>query len=326
MKKTLITIILVVMIVVALFAFAGCDKDDDQITFLLDWTPNTNHTGLYVALELGYFKQAGFDNVKIEQPGETGTSMLVASGNAQFGVDFQEQMAPNRDAGIEVTAIATIIQHNTSGIISLKNDNILSPKDMEGKEYATWGLPIEQAIVKKVMQDDGGDYDKLILHPDFVTDALTALKTDQIDCAWVYEAWDLERAKLEGLEYNYFSFKDINPVFDFYSPVIIANNKYMANNPDKVKAFIGAVKKGYEYAMAHPAESADILCKYAPELDKALVHSSQKYLATKYAEKGEEWGKIDPVRWNNFYNFLNANNLVETPIPENYGFTNQFLD
>ncbi len=325
MKKAIVVTLLIVTVVVSLFAFAGCNKDKDAITFLLDWTPNTNHTGLYVAKELGYFKEAGFDNVKIEQPGETGTSMLVASGNAQFGIDFQEQMAPNRDAGIEVTAIATIIQHNTSGILSLKEDNIVSAKDMENKVYATWGLPIEQAIVKKVMADQGADFDKVVLHPDFVTDALTALKTGTIDCAWVYEAWDLERAKLEGLDYNYFSFKSINPVFDFYSPVIIGNNDYLKNNPEKAKAFLAAVKKGYEYAMAHPTEAANILCKYAPELDKNLVQSSQKFLANKYAEEGETWGVIDATRWNNFYKFLNDNNLVATPLPENYGFTNDYL-
>lgn len=95
------------------------DKDLKKITFVLDWTPNTNHTGVYVAMEKGYFEEAGLE-VEVVQPPEDGAEVLVASGKAQFGVSFQDYIAPGLigDDPLPITAVAAIIQHNTSGIIS----------------------------------------------------------------------------------------------------------------------------------------------------------------------------------------------------------------
>ena len=96
-------------------------EDLEKITFVLDWTPNTNHTGLYVAKEKGYFEKEGLD-VEIVQPPEDGADALVASGKAQFGVSFQDSMAPGvaGDNALPNTAVAALIQHNPSGIISRK--------------------------------------------------------------------------------------------------------------------------------------------------------------------------------------------------------------
>ena len=131
--------------------------------------------------------------------------------------------------------------------------------------------------------------------------------------------------ELENMETDYFAFKDINPAFDYYSPVLIANNDFLAENPDCAKDFLNALKKGYEYAIHNPDEAADILCKYAPEIDVELAKASQAYLSKEYKAEVQRWGYIDPARWNGFYNWLNEEGLVETTIPENTGFSNQYL-
>ena len=161
----------------------------EKITFVLDWTPNTNHTGIYVARDLGYYEEAGIE-IDIVQPPEDGATALVGSGRADFGVDFQDYLAPalQPDTAVPVTAVAAIIQHNTSGIISLKEKGITSPKMLEGKTYATWDLPVEQAIIKLVMERDGGDFSKLNMVPSTVTDVVSALQTN-IDAVWIYYAW-----------------------------------------------------------------------------------------------------------------------------------------
>ena len=100
----------------------------------------------------------------------------------------------------------------------------------------------------------------------------------------------------------------------------------MAENPDITKAFLGAVKKGYEFAIEDPEGAADILLEAAPELDKELVYASQEYLKDEYKAEVEQWGYIDPVRWNAFYNWVNENGLSETEIPENTGFNNDYLE
>lgn len=312
-------------------AFTACsnsndDSDLEKVTFVLDWTPNTNHTGLYVAQEKGYFEEAGLD-VEIVQPPEDGAVVLVASGKAQFGVSFQDSLAAalaGADA-LPVTAVASVIQHNTSGIISRAGEGMDTPKGMEGHSYATWNGAIELATLKEVVEADGGDFDKVELIPSTVTDEVSALKTNSVDSIWIFYAWAGVKTELEGVDTDYFAFADIDPVFDYYTPVIISGNDYLEENPDTAKAFLSALSKGYEFAIENPEEAADIICKAAPELDKELVLASQKYLAEEYQAEAEYWGYIDAGRWNNFYNWVNENELVEDKVPLDTGFTNEYL-
>lgn len=300
-------------------------EDLTKITVVLDWTPNTNHTGLYVAQANGYFEAAGLE-VEIVQPPEDGAVAMVASGQAQFGIDFQDYLAPvfTADEKMPVTAVAALIQHNTSGIISLQEDQIASPKGMEGKNYATWDLDLEKAIIRNVVETDGGNYDNINLIPEYVTDVVTALQAD-IDAVWIYYAWDGIAAEQAGLETNYFYFKDINPVFDYYSPVLIANDNFLAENPEIAKAFLKACRQGYEYAIENPEAAADILVEAVPELDRELVVASQIWLADQYKADVDQWGYIDAERWDAFYAWLYENGLSEE-IPAGYGFTNEYLN
>ena len=298
-----------------------------KITFVLDWTPNTNHTGLYVAQEKGYFDEAGLE-VEIVQPPEDGAEALVGTGKAQFGVSFQDTMLPAiiGDNAMPVQAVAAILQHNTSGIISRKGEGLDSPKGMEGKKYATWDLDIEKATLKQVVEADGGNFDKVQLIPSTVTDEVSALESKSVDAIWIFYGWAGIATEVAGLETDYFAFKDIDPVFDYYTPVVLGNIAWMKENPDEAKAFLSALKKGYEYAIDNAEEAAEILLKAAPELDETLVLESQKYMSKQYKAEVEQWGYIDPARWNAFYNWINENKLASEEIPENTGFTNNYLE
>lgn len=303
------------------------DADEkEKITFVLDWTPNTNHTGIYVAEELGYFEEAGLD-VDVVQPPDDGAEVLVASGKAQFGVSFQDTMMPavvGEDA-MPIEAVAAILQHNTSGIISRAGEGIDQPKGLEGKKYATWDLDIEKATLKQVVEKDGGDFDKVELIPSTVTDEVSALESKSVDAIWIFYGWAGIATEVAGLDTDYFAFKDIDPVFDYYTPVIIGNSDWMKENPETAKAFLAAVAKGYEYAIENPEEAAEILLKAAPELDEELVKASQEYMVDQYKAEVDQWGYIDPERWNAFYNWISDNGLSEVEIPENTGFTNDYL-
>ena len=326
MKRRLIAMLLILTMAMGFVACQKNDTKEDKITFVLDWTPNTNHTGLYVALAKGYFEEVGID-VEVVQPPEDGAEVLVASGRAQFGISFQDSMAPALvgENALPITAVASVIQHNTSGIISRKGEGMDTPKGMERKTYATWNGPIELATLAQVVEKDGGDFEKVKLSPSTVTDEVSALKSKSVDAIWIFYAWAGVKTELENLQTDYFAFADMDPVFDYYTPVVIAGNQYLEEHPDQAKAFLKALTKGYEYAMENPEEAADILCKANPELDKELVKESQKYLADKYQADAKQWGYIDPTRWNNFYNWLNEKELVETNIPENTGYSNDYL-
>lgn len=301
-------------------------QDVRKLTFVLDWTPNTNHTGIYVAREKGYFKDAGLE-VEIVQPPENGAEVLAASGKAQFAMSFQDSLAPafSGDNPLPVTAVAGVIQHNTSGIISRRGEGMDRPKGLEGKKYATWDLPVEKATIKDVMEADGGDFDKVELIPSTVTDEVTALKTKSVDAIWIFYAWAGVKTELEGLETDYFAFADLDPVFDFYTPVIIANNTFLAEEPETARAFLDAISRGYEFAIEHPREAGEILCKAAPELDPDLVKASQEYLADKYQADAPQWGYIDQERWDAYYAWLNEKGLTETPIEAGTGCSNEYL-
>ena len=340
MKKILRILLFYLLVILAV----ACGKKDSQgnggngekksnespskkISIVLDWTPNTNHTGLFVAKELGYFKEEGLENVEIVQPPEGSTTALIGAGGAQFGISFQDTLAKSfsSDNPVPVTAVAAIISHNTSGIISVKDKGIDSPKKLEGHKYATWDDEIEKAILKKIITDDGGDFKKVKMIPNTVTDVVTALKTD-IDAVWVYYAWDGIATELAGLQTNFLNFADYGKELDYYSPVIIANNNYLKKNPKEAKKVLKAIKKGYEYSIKNPKEAAKILVKNAPELKLELVTASQEWLASKYTSYATEWGVIDQKRWDLFYEWLFKNGLIKKEIPKGYGFSNDYLE
>lgn len=308
-------------------ASAGSQTGDlKKVTFVLDWTPNTNHTGLYVAQEKGYFEEAGLE-VEIVQPPEGGAELLVASGKAQFGVSFQDTMAPALvgDAALPIQAVAAVLQHNTSGIISRKGEGMDRPSGLMGKKYATWESPVELATLQNVVEADGGDFSQVELIPSTVTDEVSALKTNSVDAIWIFYGWAGVKTELEGLETDYFDFADINPVFDYYTPVIISGTKFLEEEPETARAFLAALSKGYEDAISDPEGAAQILCQAAPELDPELVLASQEYLAGEYQADAPQWGYMDPECWNGFYQWLNENGLSDPELPEGIGFTNEYL-
>ncbi|MBQ7876589.1 MAG: ABC transporter substrate-binding protein [Clostridia bacterium] len=324
MKKILCVFMTLVLLVG--ISGCGCDKKEGEITVVLDWTPNTNHIGLYTALEKGFYEEVGL-KVNIIQPPEGGAEMLVAASQAQFGISFQDSMAPAlaTPEPIDVVAVAAVSQHNLSGIISRGDKGIDSFKNMEGKSYATWGSPIEQAIIGYCMEKEGGSIDKLNMIDSTVTDVMTALETDMIDTVWVYEYWDVVKAKKDGYDYNYVDFKSVDSVMDYYTPVIISSDKYLNENSEEAKLFLQATKKGYEYAAEHPEEAAEILCKAAPELDSEMVKESAKFMAEYFTDENGQWGTIDPDRWNDFYAWLYKKGLVEKDLTGK-GFRTDYLN
>ena len=186
-------------------------------------------------------------------------------------------------------------------------------------------MAVEQATIKQIMTTDGGDFSKLKMVPFTVDDEVQGLKANMFDCVWVYEGWAVQNAAVQDYPVNYFSFKDMDDVFDFYTPVLAANNDFMKSNPDAVKAFLRAAKKGYEFAVEHPEDAAQILCDEVPELDSALVEASAKYLADQYTADASSWGVIDGKRWAAYFQWLNDNDLVENKLDVNAGFDTSYL-
>lgn len=330
--KKVISVFLALTLLFTLAACSGSGEETEKkaITLCLDWTPNTNHTGFYVAQAKGFYEDAGLD-VTIVQPAESSAELMCAAGQAQFAVSFQDTIVPSytQENPLEVTAVAALVQHNTSGVISRKGEGIDRPKGLEGKTYSTWESPIELAIIKTVMEKDGGDYNKLKLIPNVITDEAGALKNKDTDAVWIFYGWSGINAELQGLEFDYFNFIDIDEVFDYYSPTLIANDAFLKDDPETAKAFVEATKKGYEFAVENPEEAAKMLIAGdttgSLKDSEELVTESQKWLSKQYIADAESWGVIDAERWDNFYKWLWENELIEKELPAGTGFTNDFL-
>ena len=301
-----------------------------DVTLCLDWTPNTNFTGLYAAKAQGWFEEAGL-NVTIVQPPEDGATAICAAGQVEFAITAQDSIASAfaREEPLAVTAVATLLQHNTSGIISRAGEGMDRPAGLEGHTYSAWNTPTELAMMEQVVADDGGDFSQVKLIPNNIVDEAGALRENQTDAIWIFYGWGGISAQESGLDFDYFYFKDIDPVFDYYTPILIANNDFLAEKPEIAKAFLAAAAKGYEYAIEHPEEAAQMLIDGDGTGSLAgietVVKTSQQWIGGQYKAEVERWGYIDPARWNAFYNWLNDNNLVENPIPENTGFSNDYL-
>ena len=304
-------------------------EDLTKITFCLDWTPNTNHTGIYAAQALGYFEEEGLD-VEIVQPPENGAVLMCAAGQAQFAIDAQDTMAAalDQDEPLGITAVAAMIQHNTSGILSRAGDGINSPKGLEGKVYSTWESPIELKMIEYVMEQDGGDFSKVTLIPNDITDEPAALAAHQTDAVWVFYGWSGINAQVEGVDCDYWSFGDISPELDYYTPVILANDSFLEESPDVAKAFLRAAGRGYAYAAEHPKEAADMLIEGdstgSLSGSEDLIYASQEWLSGRYIDDADRWGVIDEDRWNSFYGWLSENGLTQHDLTGK-GFSNEFL-
>lgn len=320
------------LVAVMMLSMSGCSNNSNSssknkdVTLILDYVPNTNHTGFYVAQEKGYFEDEGL-NVEIIEPGDDATSAtLVATGKGEFGVSYQEDVTYARTAEepLPIRAIATIIQHNTSGFVSLNSANINSPKDFEGKTYAGWQAPSEEAVIKAVMNADHADFSKLSMVGADGSGFASLGKT--VDLQWEFEGWAVLKGRMEGYDLNYMPLNELDKRLDYYTPVIITNEDMIENDPETVQKFMNAVKKGYEYAIDNPEESAEILNKVIPDYDIEFLTESQRFLSSKYAEGAKSWGIMKDEVWNNYTSFMYENKLIDENIKASEQYTNEFVE
>lgn len=304
----------------------GGNKEQDVLTkvkVILDWTPNTNHTGLYVAIEKGYYREQGLD-VEILEAGEVVPDQMVAAGSADFGISFQENVSYARAADIPLVSIAAIIQHNTSGFATLQEANLTRPRDLVGKRYGYWGSEAEKAIIDGLVSKDGGDPSTIQYIDTGFVDFLSVLGKE-VDFYWIYQGWEGIRAKLANVPLNFILLNEFEPALDYYTPVLITNEKMIAEKPELVEKFLAATSKGYQDCINDPEGSAEILLAAAPELDAALVKASQEWLSTQYQADAPYWGWQDAKVWENYAQWMVEKDLLQKEIDTAKAFTNQFL-
>ena len=304
------------------------------VTLALDWTPNTNHTGIYAAMAQGYYKQQGIDLKLTPYSSQIAPEQLVTTGKADFAISFPESVTTLRAQGQPLVSVAAVIQSNTSALISLKSSGLDTVASLAGKRYAGFGAPYEQPVISEVLSC-GGATNPTFQNITTSLDPVEALKSKQFDFAWVYEGWEVIQAQREGLQLNVFPLVDYC-IPDYSSPVIVTSQSMIQQHPNVIKRFLAATSQGYTYAIQHPKEAADMLIKGAPKGtfdDTGLVYASQNYLSPRYAAGATCWGYQTLAKWTNYPRFMYDHKAIQdangNPIttPPNYAaaFTNNFL-
>lgn len=288
----------------------GADSSGSKIRFALDWTPNTNHTGLYVALSEGYFEDAGID-VEILPYNETQPDQLIDSGNAEFGVSFHDASVMAQAAGADVISVMAPLQHWATAIGVRADDNeITRPRDLDGKTYAGFGAPYEEPVLSQIIKNDGGkgEFETVTLG----TSAYEALYSGKVDFTIPFFAWEGVEAERNGTPMKYFKYTDFG-FPDSYAVVIDANRDWLQENPKEARAFVGALQKGYAFAADKPAEAAQILIEANPGTfsDEKLVNESQAELSEGYLEADDGTvGTQTLEQWSGYADFLVDNGIL----------------
>jgi len=280
------------------------------VRLALDWTPNTNHTGFFVAQEMGFYEDAGID-FKIIPYSNAATDTLVGNNKAECGVNFEDFMTIAVAAGVPETSVMAILQSSPVAVMVRGDSPIQSPKDLDGKKYGGFGLPGETELMQAVIRNDGGkgEFKNVTLS----TAAYEAVYNNKVDFSYGFQTWEIIEAKLRGIDLKVFPIEDYG-FPRYYSVLLACNTDWLNQNPDVAKRFAAATVKGWEWAQQNPDESAKILIDSNPGVftNEDLVYESNKLLADKYwLDPNGQFGCQNLDTWTKYPTFLYENKVLK---------------
>lgn len=290
----------------------------EHLKVVLDWFPNTNHTGYLLAQKRGYFAEAGLE---VEITGDVHGTMELHGSDFVCGPEIA--MLECRERGIPLVGVAVMTQKCDSGIVSLKEAGITRPRELEGKRLTHWTPAWFHAAIRRIVEADGGDYGKIHLVNLDVGD-IEATLGHVADATWVYENWENQVLLEAGKEINYFNLGDVDPIFDFCAPAMAATQQVLEERPEAVRAFLGCLDRAYREVAADPVgavlEVRDLLPADATD---SLLIRSQKHLAPILLDSQGRWGRIEAPRWDRMADFLVASGVISHRFDNEY--TNDYF-
>ena len=298
-----------------------------KIKIALDWTPNINHLGIFIANKLGFYSDLGIE-LEILNPLDddykTTPGKKLELDIADFAIAPFETVISlnNKENVIDVIAVFAILQEDISSIASLKSSNLISPKLLDGKIYSSYKARYEDHIVIEMIKNDGGTGNIEITYPNKLGIWNTLLE-QKADATWIFDNWEGIEADDNNIEFNKFRMIDFGIPY-CYSPVILTK-KNNINNKD-FSNFIKATKKGYLYSSDNKSESISILETHLTDEDKKNINLSKSFDYTiPYFGKENICGLMESSRVNAFLNWLVNNNLENKKILSQNLFTNELI-
>lgn len=287
-----------------------------SVTVALDWTPNTNHLGLFVAAARGWFEERDLD-VDLFSPARDGYAKTpakrVATGEAELGIAPSESVIsyathPSYD---DLVAVAAVAQRDTSAISVLADSDVERPRELDGRTYASYGARFEDDIVAEVIRSDGGDGEFETVEPEML-EVPEVLRSGEADATWVFTPWEGLLAERSGTPLRHFGLDEYGVPYG-YTPLLLAHPDTLEDRGDAIGAVLAAAGRGYRFAVENPAAAADDLARLGegPHLDdREFLHESARRLRDAVLTDDGEWGRMDRERWATFVDWLLDNDVL----------------
>ena len=309
----------------------GAEENPDsavtEVRVALDWFPWSNHSGVFIAKEKGYFLEEGL-SVSIYTPDDPSTVLAtVGAGQDEFGLSYQTEVIPAIQQGVPIVSIAALVQHPLNSVMALVDSGITRPRDLKGKKVGVTGLPADEPLLESMITTDGitlQDVETINVGFDLVP-ALISKKVDAIVGAyWVHES--ISAANL-GFPVNIMRMEDWG-VPDFYEIVLVTSNEMVDTNPRIVQSFVQAMMRGYNDAVADPQNAIDILKEAAPEIDESIERPGVTLLSPLWIEGETPFGWQTEEKWTQFAKWMKEEGLLTTDaiFDSTTAFTNKFVE
>ena len=319
-----IALFLLAVLSASLLAACAGEGELEKVSLALDWYPNSNHAGFYMALERGYYKAEGMD-VKIYVPANPEDVLkTVGAGRDDFGVSYQAEVLLARGEGVPVKSVAALVQHPLNSIMVLQESGITRPRDLRGKKVGVTGIPFEEALFSAMLEYDGISVNAVTL-VNVGFNLAPALMLGDVD-AIVGAYWTHESILMEMQDYPITVLRmEEWGVPDFYELVVAASDDTVSKRADLVQRFLWATARGFADALADPQAAVDVLVDANPETDRDLEAQGIELLAPLWTEDDVTFGVQTTERWESLAQWMKDRGLLRQDADAGEAFNSELM-
>lgn len=300
----------IVLFILSIFVI-GCGNEN-ELSLALDWYPNSNHAGIYSAIDEGFFDEEGI-KLSVYTPSDpTAIISSVASGRDDFGLSYHPDILQAQSAGLEIVSVLSISQHPLNSIMTLKKSSIKNPSDLRGKVIGYPGIPSNKAMLETVLSSQNININD-VETVDVGFELVKALVSGSVDAIigayWTHESIVME---LQGYEIEIMRLEEWG-VPDYYELILITNKSFLEENKSEVEKVVNSFKKGYEFSIKNPQESITSLISIVGEeiVEEDVERAGVELLIPMWQSNNLPFGHQDISKWEETYEWMYQNNFLE---------------
>jgi putative hydroxymethylpyrimidine transport system substrate-binding protein len=285
-------------------------QETRSLSLALDWYPNSNHAGIFLAQQEGWFAEAGIALDPYTPSDPTTVLQTVGAGRDDYGISYQTDVLLARDQGVPVVSVAAFVQHPLVTVMALQTSGIATPADLAGKTIGYPGIPSQAAFLATMLEQEGLTTDDVTLI-NIGFSLLPALISGQADAVlggfWTHETILAER---EGYPVNVMRVEEWG-VPDYYELVLVTSEATIADRPEEVTQLLGVLQRGYVAAIDRPDDALAALTEAYPELDVEVEQEGIALLSEVWLpEEPPIFGHQDPERWVDYAAWMVSRELI----------------